>query len=69
MLNYNPEANRRNIYARKITKPLPHTEKQFEANPFTQLMQPQTIPISKRFKKDNLNISDITGTRPDVYKK
>jgi hypothetical protein len=31
-------------------------------------MQPQKVPISKRFKKDNLNISDIPGAQSDVYK-
>ncbi len=31
-------------------------------------MQPQELPLSKRFKKDNLNISDIPGTQSDVYK-
>lgn len=31
-------------------------------------MQPQNITKSKRFVKDRLNISDISGAQPDVYK-
>jgi len=61
-LNYNPEANWKNVYARKFNKQLPVQKEQFSTNPFTKLMQPQEVPISKRFKKDNLNISDIPGT-------
>lgn len=32
-------------------------------------MQPQDITKSKRFARDKLNISDIPGAKPDVYKK
>jgi hypothetical protein len=43
----------------------------FNDNPLTQLLQPQQKEITKtkRFKKDRLNISDIQGAQPDVYKK
>lgn len=33
------------------------------------MMQPQDITKSKRFVRDKLNISDIPGAKPDVYKK
>lgn len=32
------------------------------------MMQPQDISKSKRFVRDKLNISDIPGAKPDVYK-
>ncbi len=33
------------------------------------MMQPEDITKSKRYVKDRLNISDIPGAKPDVYKK
>ena len=68
VINYDPDANRRNIYARKLDRPLPGTRDQFAANPFTKLLQPTDVTKSKRFVRDKLNISDIPGVKPDVYK-
>lgn len=33
------------------------------------MLQPQEVTKSKRYAKDNLNISDIPGVKPDVYKR
>lgn len=33
------------------------------------MLQPNDITKSKRFARDKLNISDISGAQPDVYKK
>jgi len=33
------------------------------------MLQPNDVTKSKRFVKDKLNISDISGTKPDVYRK
>ena len=40
VLNYNPDGNRKNIYARKLQQPLPEQKQQFSENPFTKIMQP-----------------------------
>lgn len=69
-VNYDPDANKNNIYARKLNRALPGTRDRFVSNPFTKIMQPvNDITKSKRFARDKLNISDINGTKPDVYKK
>ncbi len=44
------------------------TRDRFTNNPFTQLMGPSDVK-SKRFIRDKLNITDIEGSQPDVYKK
>src|ERR1700761_893192 len=70
VVSYDPDQNKNNIYARKLNRALPGTRDRFVANPFTKLMQPvNDITKSKRFARDKLNISDINGTKPDVYKK
>lgn len=69
-VNYDPDGNKNNVYARRLNRALPGTRDRFIANPFTKLMQPvDGITKSKRFARDKLNISDINGTKPDVYKK
>jgi hypothetical protein len=70
MVNYDTDANKKNIYARKLNRALHGTRDRFISNPFTKIMQPvNDITKSKRFARDKLNISDINGTKPDVYKK
>lgn len=68
-LNYDPENNKNNIYARKLTKEVPQVTKQFSDNPLTKMLQPIEVTKSKRFARDKLNISDIPGAQSDVYKK
>lgn len=41
----------------------------FKENPLTKMMQPNDITKSKRYVRDKLNISDIQGAKPDVYKR
>ena len=33
------------------------------------MLHPNDITKSKRFARDRLNVSDIQGAKPDVYKK
>ena len=67
-VNYNPEQNNKNIYGRKLQKPVPPPKEEFNSNPFNKLMQPLDVTKSKRYVRDKLNISDIQGTKPDPYK-
>lgn len=68
-LNYDPENNKNNIYARKLQGQVPATNSQFAENPLTKMLQPVNITKSKRFARDKLNITDIPGAQVDVYKK
>jgi hypothetical protein len=37
-VNYDPDANKNNIYARKLNRALPGTRDRFVSNPFTKIM-------------------------------
>ena len=58
-VSYNPEKNRKNIFARDAKQAVPPTRDMFKGNPMNGIFQPQNITKSKRYCHDKLNVSDI----------
>jgi hypothetical protein len=65
-LNHDPDTNKNNIYMRKLNQ---NVSEDKTRNPLNRILQPTDISKSRRFVKDKLNISDIEGAQPDVYKR